>query len=1056
MEPEKEKTEVRPKTALEKNYEKIVVEYESFFQLANQGDISGIYRNRPCFVNETSVENLVKPAIEVFNDFPAARQSVYHYTGMLIHECVHHWFTAKEKLPLTTNITTVKEATCQLLDFYTNFFTEGAGKSSLEECLQFLCELSAELSLRNAGRPAMIHAQQSGEVLSILKSIDIIEKVLSLMNMILSSALNENSEGCMKVLFESSRHGQHFSWIWLHIATFLQGTIITHLLESGAEQFKTYVIEISTRLNAQTTGPAVLNIIQTEYEHKFRAISDVFNFLMGKRNPQLQEAVSQLILDSLDSKPERVGGEKPATTSSRLGFAFFFKLVTCSIKTLQILVTNNCHLITPFNVVRAIRHVQAVDKSLILPAITYTDFIKQIVGDVDPVTHGMIFELLIELIYQHDVFEGENLPEYQEANQNIGRDCFPVLDVMINQLVRIAHSSGAFKCPSMHPAIQLFSSGEKLQFIIDSITRHLEKSPTIIRHLHAISIAFHETKAAEIALRFIMTIRFTEPNYLYIFMSYLSATVPFYPKLMETMWREFSSLKMLIENSFDAEDLEKQNKTKIHLNILYNIRQLLEWEFTTEPSEREPIRPYAYWKLYPGQYVGAVLNSLLGETNKLCWELMEKNKSGDAMAVLRATDKFLESIREASGPLRRGKPIKNSRRLIITVSQMYKLMTQFAIMLKSTLFLVTKDNLSGLVVFEELRSQFLCFLFGKHLDTGLAQLSPLFVNFFVTACFIDSKKLFNEELGEQMESLIDESGLQKLFDNVQLEDGPSVLEGLKSLKMRDTAVNMLHRGQLKKRRGNEQSGKYIEVNEDATQRIYAVLDAIRLMCSSGDHKIQITCSRQLANALMQVVCKDSLMTDMRFDDWDSEAEYIHRHVEITQRLAQSPFCDGILRILSETRSFALCLPIMKSKLAILLNETEKFPEHRTIPEPLRQKLHNWMMLAQKGNILNARLLYIVDLERFATCHETYLMLLEIWRFLMYRNISREIIDAYHADLLRNVVDEGLPNERDAMEKVNISVFRIIIQNHLPGTVQLFPKFFPLEYEFMMMNIMEPQ
>ena len=78
------------------------------------------------------------------------------------------------------------------------------------------------------------------------------------------------------------------------------------------------------------------------------------------------------------------------------------------------------------------------------------------------------------------------------------------------------------------------------------------------------------------------------------------------------------------------------------------------------------------------------------------------------------------------------------------------------------------------------------------------------------------------------------------------------------------------------------------------------------------------------------------------------------------------------------------------------------------------------------------------------------------KFFQYRNISREIIDAYHADLLRNVVDEGLPNERDAMEKVNISVFRIIIQNHLPGTVQLFPKFFPLEYEFMMMNIMEPQ
>lgn len=62
--------------------------------------------------------------------------------------------------------------------------------------------------------------------------------------------------------------------------------------------------------------------------------------------------------------------------------------------------------VTPFNVIRAIRQVQTVEKSLILPAITFSDFIKQIVEDVDPITHGIIFELLVELVYNPAVFEG--------------------------------------------------------------------------------------------------------------------------------------------------------------------------------------------------------------------------------------------------------------------------------------------------------------------------------------------------------------------------------------------------------------------------------------------------------------------------------------------------------------------------------------------------------------------------------------------------------------------------------------------------------------------------
>lgn len=352
------------------------------------------------------------------------------------------------------------------------------------------------------------------------------------------------------------------------------------------------------------------------------------------------------------------------------------------------------------------------------------------------------------------------------------------------------------------------------------------------------------------------------------------------------------------------------------------------------------------------------------------------------------------------------------------------------------------------MIFEELRAQCLYFLFGNHLDPQLSRFSPVFVQIFVQSCYADAKKLFHEPIIDHgLEQLLDETqGLGRILDMQELVDGPSVIGQLKSLKMRDSALAMLHTGQLKRRRLLEDP--VTVENENATQRVYVVLDAIRLMCTSGKLEIRIGCSKHLAQALLQTICKDSLMSDMRFDEWDSEAEFIHRHVEIAQRIARSPFSDGILRILAETRSFAYCLPIMKSKLAVLLNDTEKFPEHVAISEPTRQKLQNWVFLAQKGGILPGRLAPICDLEQFSTCHETHLMLVEIWRFFVVRQLNTATIDTYHMEILRGDVDEGLPAEKESIDKINTSVFRIIIQNHLPDSAHLFPKIFPLEFEFL--------
>ncbi|CAI2348844.1 unnamed protein product [Caenorhabditis sp. 36 PRJEB53466] len=1018
---------------MSEKYANVTVIYENFLQIASLGDVSMIYRNRAGFFGKKK-DALAKPAIKIFLEVPSSRPAVYHYTGLLIHECVHHTFNQKEESTSLGDITAVKDSAVRLLDFFSKYCTETPSSNSLEDALAWLCELSAELAAKNAGRPAMANCHTPEEVLARLKTNEVVPKMLSLVNLVVTSLLTTTPDACMKVMFNSSRHGPHFSWMWLHIATLLQGSIVTHLLASGSELFHVYINEITTQKNVPGSM-ATLNIIQTEYENKFRAISEVFNYLMRKRNPELQEAVSELVLESLDGT---------GIAKGRLGFAFFFKLVTCSLKTLQILVTSNSHLITPFNAIRAIRQIHSVDKNTILPNLTFTDFVKQIVEEVDPATHGIVFEMLIELVYNPDVFEGENQPELQEANRRLSEDCFPILDVMMNRIVRISHATGPYKCPSQHPAISSYSSGERLQFILGSISRHIEKSSSVIRHLHAISIANGEAKAAEIALRFLMTISYNETNYMYILMAFINTTVPFYPSMIEYMFREFDSLKTLIEMSIPEEDFDV---TKLHLNLIHNLRTLIEWETNSVHGNSH----FAHLRIYPGEHIGRVLSTILSDSFKLTNDLFKRQDREPLLSIFRMLTKLIDAVCKANS-----QTTKN-RRVLISISHWYKLMAQFAILFKSTLLLVGRECPEGISVFEELRTAILVLLHNKHVDAQLSPFVPVFMHLFATACFADSKNLFDESVGQSLEVLIDENGINKKFDLSQLEDGPSVINAIGSLRMRDNHLDMLHKGQLKRRRRHDdktETGNSEFQSEDSKQRIFVVLDALKAFCFDVRVDVNLSNSKQLALALLNSVCKDSLNCDMKFEEWDIEAEFIHRHVEVDRKIFTSSLCDGILRVLCETRSFAYCLPIMKSMLAVVINEAGRFPDSRTLSDAVRSKLHKWVMLAHKGGLLPTRFVYICDLEMYATAHETHLMLIEIWRFLMFRSLTTNSIDTYQEDLVRGDVDEGLPNENEAIERTNMSVFRVILQNHLTEAFHLFPKIFPAEYDQLKMIRLE--
>ncbi|CAB3397457.1 unnamed protein product [Caenorhabditis bovis] len=926
----------------------------------------------------------------MFKEFPSSRLAVYSFVGLLIHESAHTTFNKRENPQQTTSCVALRDATIKIMDWFQKFANDSRSTRALSEILTWVCSLCAELSVHNSGRPSVMKTTNGPDiVLKSFQSCESIAKLMSLLDVIIHSMLEIDPDTCMKVLFDASRHGPHFNWVWLHIAMTFPGTIVKHLLRNGAQQFRIYAEDTASR-KAAKAPPNVLNVLHMEYQAKFLAISDVFNFLMRKRNPELQEVVTAMITKSLDSKFNEKTG-----LYDDLSFAFFFKLVTFSMETLRILITSNQTLVTPWNAIRAFRQIATVEKSTILTTLQYVDFMKKVVEVIDPDTHGLVFQMLNTIIYDKRMFAGR-------AN-----------------------------CPSQHPAVKAFAHSDKLQFIIDAIPDNVDRSSSIIRHLHAIAISFGEMKASEITFRFLLTIDFSEPKYMYVLMAYISTTAPFFPTFMDYMYREMDALKTLVEFGFP----DDSDKWKFHLNLLNNLRVLFEWDAASEDSS-----PIAFLRVYPGETIGELLNTILADSILIANEGIDNNNPEKALTVFRMVTKLIEAVCSVNSN-------KHGRKFLTNLSNWYKLMSQLSILLKMSLFLISREVPQGITVFEEMRTSFLIFLYNDHLDSQLTKFVPIFTNLFVLSCFSDSERLFGETIDENMECLLDEVGNNKLFNMFQLEDGPSVLEKIRQIRVQDSALDMVHSGQLKRRKVQAGFNKKMtpEEEENQRQRVFVLLDALRAMCMTGSLEMKLNNSKQVAMVFVELICKDALVGDMKIEDWDLESEFIHRFVEIDRKVQRSILCDGIMRVLSDTRSFAYCLPIIKAQLAVIINDAEKNSDRSRCSEMVRARLHRWMLMSCKAGIVPAHFSYLCDLEYFCDAHETYLLLLEIWKFLMGRGLTQTTIEHYHRELLNGDVDEGLPNEKEGLDRSNFDVVRLILQNHLVDAYHLFPKLFPNEY-----------
>ncbi|RCN32773.1 hypothetical protein ANCCAN_21408 [Ancylostoma caninum] len=617
-------------------YRKITAIYEAFMKLTAMGDVTSVYR-RAVWVSLPATE-LVAPASDAFNCIPASRKAVLGFVGLLIHENAHQCFLSKENPQCAVDYSSVENAAITLMKMVENAVASCFIKQSVIDVLSWCCSISSELSQHNAGRSTLMNLPRGAEsILDMFKMVGSVAQLIKLIDATINVLLAKCPDECMTVLFDASRNGSHFNWIWLHIAITFPGSIVDHLFTVGAAQFRAYVEDFKVKERTQVSA-AVLAGIHEDYNMKLSSLSDVFNFLTRRSNTELEKVVSRMIKDSLDSSAKDGVFEN-------LDFVFFFKLVTCSVETLRCLIRQNADAATPSNFFRGIRQLMSVDQRLVLSSMPYMEFAKQMVRALDVQSLSVVFSCIMEMALDPLIFSQF---EHQDPGvcRAIREKIVLVVDEIVNLIVRAAHSKQNLSVVDYPPAAE-FASGKKLQFVIDAAISSPPWAGSVIRYLHAVSIIYGETKAAEIICRFIVGC--VEAQSLSALCAFLSTVVPYYPNVMRPAYESLTNVMRMV-------DKEKDVSRSSILRVLNNIRVLLEWEQTAEDSLQ-----LKYFRLYPDATFGVLYTNLLYEVLNTAEECITAKEMQMAMDLVLAVSRLIEVTAPYAAQFKEGSPVSSSQ-----------------------------------------------------------------------------------------------------------------------------------------------------------------------------------------------------------------------------------------------------------------------------------------------------------------------------------------------------------------------------------------------------------
>ncbi|PAV70715.1 hypothetical protein WR25_05352 [Diploscapter pachys] len=986
-------------------YKAIDVIRAAFRKVALLGDVAAVYRNRPIWTSHSYVD-LVKPALDAYNLVPSSRSAVYNYTGLLIHETAHQFVLKKENPQFGVDYSTVELTACELLKLINRTCMEAKSETVPLEILQWCCNLASELSQHNTGRPCTSKARGPDFLLELFRSCPPIEQLISLLDLVIDNLLGRCPESCMKVLFDASRSGSHFIWIWLHIAATFPGQIVEHLFTIGSEQFKTYVDNVRKQTKAKVL-PAALETLHEDYRIKFVSLSDVFNFLMHRQNMELKNLASRMIKASLEQDPKNEVYED-------LNFAFFFKLVTCSVNTLRFLVLQNSDLVTVLNIYRGIRQLQSLDKRILLSSMPYFDFILQIIHALDARSLALALKAIVRIAFDPNVFEG--MDEQSAGHiQLIKSGAYSLMDPIVSLMMKAVHNSEGISQSSYEP-IGEFARGTDLQLLIDAVNREQQWSPVIIRYLHVLSTAYGELKAAEISIRFLISIK--EPAVLTVFMAYLKAITPFYHSTLETMYSNFSGLLTLIEN--DYRNCGREIST---LQLVNNLCLMLDWEISCDVTS-----PIKYFRIFPAENLDELFTTLFSRIMKeIDIHFKEDNRAGSDALIL-ATNRFLVAL---SLGVTKTSTMSQRRYIHFQVRSAVKVFVQLASYLYLVLENISRDRPNSMPLFDDTLLAVSSFITFEALSPSLHSFIYVFTESFTSSCLLNNEKLFGETVN--LNGFNSNEANRNAADKD--EESISLLDTLNELSKKTRLIDLKNSGVLPRKRKRAVD----EVTVDAHLRAIVFVESLNLMCKSQIPKMVLKMSKHAANVLLNALCHEGIELDIQFHEWDTEKELISRHLKVVKRLEQSAVCLGLCDVLSHFPTFVYCLPLLKSLLACVINQFETNP--KSIPENCYDRLDLFTILAQQSSLLPAQFNSIPHLmQRLSNAYHAYLVLLEVWKFYQDLSLSVEVVDMHISSLEQGERHSIIANAR--LPKMD--TIRWVIQADINRLAPMFSKFFPTE------------
>ncbi|GMT11226.1 hypothetical protein PFISCL1PPCAC_2523, partial [Pristionchus fissidentatus] len=788
-------------------YQSINILYENFMKLANLcPDISMVYRNRPIWC-QYPAEALVKDARDIYKRIPTSRPAVHNFIGLLIHESAHQHFVQREAAGGgQSNYKSVEDAAISLIDMIENHLLAKWNQSATLDVLEWACNLSCQLHINNHRRPCAIQMQahtKAEQFLVLLKHSNAVNRLLLLINGIIELLLKKDADACLALLFDASRYGEDFNWMWLQISDKFPEIIVSRLFEIGKQNFAEY-IKIHED-NARNPMPSsVFNTVCEDWETKIKSFSYLFNFLTFKKHSQLKDAFSSMIETGFATDPPPIG--QTSSCPGSLSLLFVLRVVLDSPPLVNYIVTHNVNFMTPSYLVRLAHHIFSLPPDSMSP--NWAVDVDQLGCHLDLESTGILMESMLRVAFDRTAFAGfdaTNDPAVSILRGGVVKLLSRIVDNLVRFVHKLSNADGS-------AALANFSSGHKLQELIDWALLYPLGRPALLQYLHAISIAFGMHKGAEIVARFVL--RAKDEQELGVMLSLLTSIHPFFPSIMAAVYEGFPVFRQAF---YEGEKKRDSNYVE-SLTWINSIRVLMTWE--RNATDKELCKFIGF---YPGEKLGDLLTDVMSRSI----ERMRKDvETGDKLGLasrLVDVSRFIDatgySKRESAEILKSGIVVHCP---VLSMRSLYKLSLQLATVLRFALRVYGDDvpDKEAHQLVDQLRAVINKLIHEELIPAQGEHAYKLFVSAFTHGVIQDAQSLFKDTIDISVYKL-------PSMDGPSTSSTPSLLEEIRSLSLKQSVASLAHSGQILPSRGRRRIEQMTDVDG---LRLAACMDILYSMC----------------------------------------------------------------------------------------------------------------------------------------------------------------------------------------------------------------------------------